>query len=168
MGHPARKLKIATRVRSAANGAIWAEIPSKRMILGHPARRLKIATRARSAASEVIWAENPSKRLFWGVLGHRSRVSRKPKVLTTHSKFPSTRNDSRITPKGPMGPWAPWPLGAEGALGPLALPPQGPIRGAEGAMGPLALGPFGDAQRRFGEARLYTDIIELGHAAASA
>ena len=34
------------------------------------------------------------------------------------------------------------PLGAEGALGPLALPPQGPNRGAEGAMGPWALDPL--------------------------
>ena len=41
-----------------------------------------------------------------------------------------------------MGPLVPWPQGAEGALGPLALPPQGPIRGAEGALGPLAHGPW--------------------------
>ena len=64
------------------------------------------------------------------------------RFLTTHSKLLSTRNDSGITPKGPMGPWVPWPLGAEGALSPLAQPPQGPIRSAEGAMGPLALGPW--------------------------
>ena len=77
------------------------------------------------------------------------------RILTTHSKLLSTRNDSGITPKGPMGPWVPWPLGAEGALSPLAQPPQGPIRSAEGAMGPLALWPLDPLATRSVARQLY-------------
>ena len=67
LGHLAKRLKMATKAKSAANDPNWAEIPSFWRSSGAPgqeaehlARRLKIATKAKSAANDPNWAEVPS------------------------------------------------------------------------------------------------------------